>query len=470
MRATLTRSVKNNSPIARFSYLLAGTCLAAACTLTSPQEATAQSTWTSVNHSEYRIATRTQNRYRKQYRRRKALRKRKKAKQQILPVWHRQSTHSKDPVQIIISLPEQSITVYRGSQVVVKSRVSSGKPGYSSPSGVFSILQKNRKHRSNIYSDAPMPFMQRLTWSGIALHASNSVPDYPASHGCIRLPYNFASQLFKYTSMGAHVIVANEKVAPAEIDHDKLFQPIPRAPGVLASVQTNSNAPDTAPLVKMEKRSTAPLRILITRRNGNAQMREVQQLLNQISFGAGEVDGLFGSVTASAIRRFQATYGLRPNGMMSDDFVARLYEITGKGIPQNGHIYVRQNFKPIFDAPVTIHGGEYSLGSHLFTVQHYEPHVSVARWLAVTLTKGSPKNAYLKKKKARQQQLSDTEKMANAPLSSTASDALNRIEMSPEIRRHISELLTPGSSLAITNDGISIETMPKGSDFVLLMQ
>ena len=80
---------------------------------------------------------------------------------------------------------------------------SSGKSGYSTPSGVFSILSKNRYHYSNIYRGAPMPYMQRLTWSGIAFHGSNSVPkDRPASHGCIRLPHSFASQLFKFTEKG----------------------------------------------------------------------------------------------------------------------------------------------------------------------------------------------------------------------------------------------------------------------------
>ncbi|MDH3582109.1 MAG: L,D-transpeptidase family protein, partial [Hyphomicrobiales bacterium] len=118
--------------------------------------------------------------------RRRVYRSRKKVKAPPA-AWYPDKTQ-KDPVQIIVSLPDQKATVYQGDKVLVTSRVSSGKKGHTTPSGVFSILQKNRFHRSNIYSRAPMPFMQRLTWSGIALHASNSVPNYPASHGCVRLP------------------------------------------------------------------------------------------------------------------------------------------------------------------------------------------------------------------------------------------------------------------------------------------
>ncbi|MHA1553268.1 MAG: L,D-transpeptidase family protein, partial [Alphaproteobacteria bacterium] len=131
------------------------------------------------------------------------------------------------PVQLIISVPEQRISVYLGGKLVAVSPVSTGQKGYATPTGVFSILQKKKFHRSNIYSRAPMPFMQRLTWSGIALHASNQVPDYPASHGCVRLPPDFAKKLFGFTQLGAHVIVSGDsKTEPFEISHPNLFQPL----------------------------------------------------------------------------------------------------------------------------------------------------------------------------------------------------------------------------------------------------
>ncbi len=119
---------------------------------------------------------------------------------------------SKEPIQVIVSLPEQKVFVYKGDKLLVTSRVSSGKTGYSTPSGVFSILQKNRHHRSNIYSSAPMPFMQRLTWSGIALHGSNSVPrNRPASHGCVRMRNTDVVALFDLVEEGTEVDIVQAK-------------------------------------------------------------------------------------------------------------------------------------------------------------------------------------------------------------------------------------------------------------------
>lgn len=110
------------------------------------------------------------------------------------------------PTVIVVSLPEQRLHVYRNGKRVGVSTVSSGKPGKETPTGVFPILQKRRVHRSNLYNDAPMPYMQRLTWDGVALHAGR-IPGYPASHGCIRLPKAFAQQLFELTERDSTLVV-----------------------------------------------------------------------------------------------------------------------------------------------------------------------------------------------------------------------------------------------------------------------
>ncbi len=125
----------------------------------------------------------------------------------------------------IVSLSSQRITVYDGGGEVMSSRVSTGKAGHRTPKGIFSILQKRRYHESNLYSNAPMPFMQRLTWSGIALHAG-VVPGYPASHGCIRLPPSFASRLFGMSKMGMRVVVAPHGTRAFPISHPALPVPI----------------------------------------------------------------------------------------------------------------------------------------------------------------------------------------------------------------------------------------------------
>lgn len=133
-----------------------------------------------------------------------------------------------EPMVLVVSLKQQKLDVYRGTTLVTTSQVSTGMPGHATKAGVFSILEKQRFHHSNIYSGAPMPFMNRITWSGTALHAG-VVPGYPASHGCIRLPFSFAPRLFQITTVGDNVIVARDRPVPQVIDHPALFQPLPPA-------------------------------------------------------------------------------------------------------------------------------------------------------------------------------------------------------------------------------------------------
>ncbi|HEX8514170.1 MAG TPA: L,D-transpeptidase family protein [Allosphingosinicella sp.] len=119
-------------------------------------------------------------------------------------------------VLIVVSLPSQKMFVFRKGELWDVSKVSTGKPGNETPEGIFPILQKKAMHRSNLYDDAPMPFMQRLTWGGVAIHAGR-VPGYPASHGCIRLPQGFAKKLYGITRFNSTiVIVAGEPVSTAE--------------------------------------------------------------------------------------------------------------------------------------------------------------------------------------------------------------------------------------------------------------
>ena len=112
------------------------------------------------------------------------------------------------PVSVVVSLPLQLAYVFRGEALIGVSTISSGRPGYDTPTGAFKILQKRVDHRSNLYDDAPMPHMQRLTWDGIALHAG-AIPGEPASHGCIRLPAAFASRLYTLTDLGTLVVVTD---------------------------------------------------------------------------------------------------------------------------------------------------------------------------------------------------------------------------------------------------------------------
>ncbi|MBX9453674.1 MAG: L,D-transpeptidase [Mesorhizobium sp.] len=131
--------------------------------------------------------------------------------------WHPERQRT-GPVAVVVSLTEQLVHVYRNGIRIAVSTCSSGKPGHATPTGVFVVLQKDKHHRSSTYNDAPMPNMNRLTWSGIALHAGN-LPGYPASHGCVRLPLEFSERLFDITHLGTPVIIAGAHSDPEELIH-----------------------------------------------------------------------------------------------------------------------------------------------------------------------------------------------------------------------------------------------------------
>src|SRR5262245_55805875 len=149
------------------------------------------------------------------------------------------------PLQIIISIADQRISLYENGALIARSSVSTGVERHPTPLGVFSVLSKKKWHRSNIYSAAPMPYMQRITWSGIALHAGD-LPGYPASHGCIRLTNDFAIRLWHLTKRGTRVIIAHDDVRPVEISNLQLFVPKPK-------VASGSAEPGTASLAGPDK-------------------------------------------------------------------------------------------------------------------------------------------------------------------------------------------------------------------------
>jgi lipoprotein-anchoring transpeptidase ErfK/SrfK len=142
------------------------------------------------------------------------------------------------PLFAVVSLADQRVSIYNHHGLVARSVVSTGMAGHRTPTGIFTIIGRERYHRSNIYSGAPMPFMQRITWSGVAMHLG-VVPGYPASHGCIRLPSRFASELWGLTKIGERVVIASKDTAPHEFSHALLptpkMQPDPNAPAESAA-------------------------------------------------------------------------------------------------------------------------------------------------------------------------------------------------------------------------------------------
>src|SRR3954462_9305043 len=130
-------------------------------------------------------------------------------------------TKPQGPLVIVVSIDRQKVTIYDSNGAFAESPVSTGMKGHSTPMGVFSVIQKHKLHHSNIYSGAPMPYMQRITWSGVAMHAG-VLPGYPASHGCIRMPMAFAQKMWNWTKMGARVIVTPGDITPARFSHPLL--------------------------------------------------------------------------------------------------------------------------------------------------------------------------------------------------------------------------------------------------------
>ncbi|MES2707233.1 MAG: L,D-transpeptidase [Verrucomicrobiota bacterium] len=166
------------------------------------------------------------------------------------------------PVVVIVSLREQTLYVYRNGIRIGRSTISSGKAGHRTPTGVFTILEKNVKHYSSLYKGASMPYQERLTWGGIAMHAGQ-LPGYPASHGCVRLPYDFARKLYAVTSRGSTVIVTDGKASSGTTSR----------PGLLLSDKAGKNAPPPARgtfVWKPEKAPKGPVSILFSRADGAA--------------------------------------------------------------------------------------------------------------------------------------------------------------------------------------------------------
>jgi peptidoglycan hydrolase-like protein with peptidoglycan-binding domain len=377
------------------------------------------------------------------------------------------------PLQIMVSKDLQELKIYDGGVVVATSRVSTGKAGHSTPTGIFSILEKKRTHFSNLYDSAPMPFMQRLTWSGIALHASNSVPSYPASHGCVRLPNDFAKTLFSTTRRGGHVLITDREITPQRIVHAALFKPsvvVPDTPLLSeaglrpALIEAGDRSVEVAmtdpkpeivtPIV--ERTEQDPIRILITRRGEREMMMDLQSLLTSLGYDAGLPDGLYGRQTVTAIRAFQLAEGLTEDGQVTPELVAAVYAKAGKGAPPNGQILVRQKFKPLVEAAITIRNPEIALGTHFLLAREVEGDKGTAEWYGVSMD-NQLSTATLKRLGI------TTEADASAPDALTRT--LDRLDIPEETRNRIASLMGEGASLSISDTGLGPET-GDGTDFI----
>ncbi|MCZ7908820.1 L,D-transpeptidase family protein [Agrobacterium leguminum] len=376
-------------------------------------------------------------------------------------------------LQILVSKSDQSLALYENGEIVATSKVSTGKAGHETPSGIFSILEKRKYHESNIYSAAPMPFMQRLTWSGIALH-EGKVPNYPASHGCVRLPSKFAKSLFGDTKTGVHVIITDRPVSLRFVQHPALFQPRDDADdgklllsdvelrpatfdAALGTVEVAVNEKTQALKPAAKTREPSPLRILITRRGEREKVMDIQTVLTRLGFDAGSADGYAGEMTISAINGFKRWKGLKTTGpLLTDAFVTALYASAGEDHPPTGQIMVRQDFKPLFEAAIDIKDPEVALGTHFFEAVSVDRAAGTAEWNGVTLENHLPAAA------RKRLGISVTEAPGGFD---QLSAVLGRLEIPTEIRTRIEQELSSGSSITVSDISHQLET-GAGTDFI----
>jgi len=195
------------------------------------------------------------------------------------------------PMLLIVNVATQRAVLFRNGVPIAATSVSTGRPGHATPTGVFTILQKQIEHYSSLYDSAPMPYMERLTWGGVALHAGK-LPGYPASHGCIRLPADFAQRLYGVTSLGMTVVVTDRDVTPR----------VAPSPQLLDTVVTNQlNVPiEWHP----ERSPTGPVSIVVSGADRRAQI-----LHNGVIIGSGPVaiDGGVSGTWAYALRSVDST-------------------------------------------------------------------------------------------------------------------------------------------------------------------
>jgi hypothetical protein len=407
------------------------------------------------------------------------------------------------PILAIVSLKNQRITIYDAEGWILRAPVSSGQKGRETPAGVFSVIEKEAEHYSNLYDDAFMPHMQRITWSGIALHGG-PLPGYPASHGCVRMPFDFAERLFDETRLGLRVIIAPTDAAPIEIAAPALMpskpgagalaaargaeaaeaarkadqakaaagtafreaaqamRPVREAENLKARAETQLAAAETAlgsassaeaKQQAEDAKAQATARIAELQAKWDAAKAELQPKLDTVTATREAAGTAETARIAAAEAARQATRALEPASVLISLKTQRLY--------------VRQSFEPIFDSPVTISDADRPIGTHIFTAVEGAKDDTALRWNVVSLDDGHPRGGAEPQERAHGSRAREIEP-AQAPTDpGIAKAALDRIVIPQDVLNRLPAMV-PRSSLIITDEAPSSET-GKGTDFVVLL-
>ncbi len=398
------------------------------------------------------------------------------------------------PLIVVVSIEKQLLKIYDGNGLFAETPVSTGMRGHETPMGVFSIIQKSKWHRSNLYSDAPMPFMQRITWSGVALHAG-VLPGHPASHGCIRMPMAFATKLWSWSKLGARVVIAPGDLSPADITHPLLMAHASATP-------VTSNDMSVSPIEKSNKMSASGQ---IVNQSGLTQidLRLTPAHDNPVISGGSRAVALeaMGPLTmakADGALTLAARTDTPLSSNAADGTIARVNPDAGSAVPQDspstsarpaemskappirgGHIavlisgkdsrmYVRQNFEPVFDVPVTISPSSRRLGTHIFTARSDSTEPGIYSWSTISLPSAQ------QKKDARAEDFGPRRKRSALPVAeavaaqpeASPAEALDRLTIPAEAIAKIEALLSPGASIVVSDKGMGDET-GSGTDFII---
>ena len=451
----------------------------------------------------------------------------------------------------VVSLKAQRVTVYDAEGAILSAPVSSGQTGYETPVGIYSVLQKNAEHYSNIYENAAMPNMQRITWSGVAFHGG-PLPGYPASHGCVRLPFKFAERFFGLTDLGLRVVVSDDNVAPSPISHPLLFKRTPyqsdaglitKATAMVGTVlgrpstKTRSEPEDvteraavlqaivdaqTAEAEAAEKRAEEPRKLVKERtadkKSADKAIKAAEKATKRAADSVAYADKILSGAKSDKSKQRaeerkakadanlaeaqakleavmaevqpkidayqEAADALKAIEDVRDAARAEASEAERKLAPvsvfislKTQKLYVRQNFQPVFEVPVTVADSRRPIGTHTYTAVDYGEDGRNMRWNVVSLA--GPSRDYYDDysysdydyddyDRPRRRRPAKASKQPTPTDVAAASAALDRITIPPEAMERISELVLPGSSLIVSDEEASKETGQQ-TDFVVLV-
>jgi hypothetical protein len=397
----------------------------------------------------------------------------------------------KGPLQIFVSINQQKLHFYSGGVHVADELVATGVPGHLTPMGVFSVIERDRYHHSNIYDNAPMPYMERITWSGVALHEGVGL-GHQASHGCIRMPHDFAARLWQLQTMGMRVVIARPELHPTDFADPHLFVRRQKAAVPSAALsQTLKTALTIDPGTKTDATdgpAGGKQDVVVT---GTVKPPVTAQEQPNPAAQPALADVLRVAVDEAAPKQGDPPLS-DPSGQTAPSAETTVPDVPlppskpaqivggGKGpiaifvSRKEGKIFVRQDFTPLFEAPIKIAHPEQPLGTHVFTAIDYLPDHSTFRWNVVTLpaeaAKGEQHWKTVRDAKGRHKRELVEEAAAVPQLQlppETPQDALARIEIPQDVIDQISELMVPGSSLVVSDHGLGPET-GSGTDFIVI--